>query len=172
MKLTRYFIKKKVQLLASTAPSRKHAFCSLEEATRILVLYQAEDSGVVEPCLETLRMKQKQVSVCVYVSAGTIPEADDSHMYLRENEDLDMWFVPNADSINRFNALAADILIDLTHTDCYPMQALLLQHPCSFRVGAKHERELYDLTISVTERNDIKHLFGHILFYLQSIRSK
>ena len=34
------------------------------------------------------------------------------------------------------------------------------------------ELDLYDLTISMTENADIKHLFEHILFYLQTIRSK
>ena len=50
---------------------------------------------------------------------------------------------------------------------------LMLQHPCRFKVGVKHaDIDLYDLSISVTEREDIKHLFEHILFYLQAIRSK
>ena len=53
------------------------------------------------------------------------------------------------------------------------MQYLMLQHPCRFKVGVKHaDIDLYDLSISVTEREDIKHLFEHILFYLQAIRSK
>ena len=55
MRLTNYFIKKKVQSLAFGAASRKHGFCSLEDAGHILVLYQADDHELVEPCLEVLR---------------------------------------------------------------------------------------------------------------------
>ena len=43
MRLTNYFIKKKVQSLASGAAGRKHEFCALEDADHILVLYQAND---------------------------------------------------------------------------------------------------------------------------------
>ena len=59
MRLTNYFIKKKVQSLAFGAASRKHGFCSLEDAGHILVLYQADDHELVEPCLEVLRKKNK-----------------------------------------------------------------------------------------------------------------
>ena len=145
MRLTNYFIKKKVQSLASGAAGRKHEFCALEDAGHILVLYQANDRELVEPCLDVLRKKNKKVQACVYVTGD--PEADAS--------------------------VKADILIDLTRPDCYPMQYLMLQHPCRFKVGVKHaDIDLYDLSISVTEREDIKHLFEHILFYLQAIRSK
>ena len=51
MRLTNYFIKKKVQSLASGAAGRKHEFCALEDAGHILVLYQANDRELVEPCL-------------------------------------------------------------------------------------------------------------------------
>ena len=54
MRLTNYFIKKKVQSLASGAAGRKHEFCALEDAGHILVLYQANDRELVEPCLDVL----------------------------------------------------------------------------------------------------------------------
>ena len=61
MRLTNYFIKKKVQSLASGAAGRKHEFCALEDAGHILVLYQANDRELVEPCLDVLRKKNKKV---------------------------------------------------------------------------------------------------------------
>ena len=86
---------------------------------------------------------------------------------------MSTWLVPFDAVLERFRTIKADILIDLTRPDCYPMQYLMLQHPCGFKVGVKHaDIDLYDLSISVTEREDIKHLFEHILFYLQEIRSK
>ena len=76
MRLTNYFIKKKVQSLASGAAGRKHEFCALEDAGHILVLYQANDRELVEPCLDVLRKKNKKVQACVYVTGD--PEADAS----------------------------------------------------------------------------------------------
>ena len=136
MRLTNYFIKKKVQSLASGAAGRKHEFCALEDAGHILVLYQANDRELVEPCLDVLRKKNKKVQACVYVTGD--PEADASCIPVHAKKDVNVW-----------------------------------QHPCRFKVGVKHaDIDLYDLSISVTEREDIKHLFEHILFYLQAIRSK
>ena len=173
MRLTNYFIKKKVQSLASGAASRKHEFCTLEDAGHILVLYQANDSELVEPCLDVLRKKNKKVQACVYVTGDLAPETDASYIPVHAKKDVSTWLVPSDAVLERFRTIKADILIDLTRPDCYPMQYLMLQHPCGFKVGVKPaDIDLYDLSISVTEREDIKHLFEHILFYLQEIRSK
>ena len=171
MRLTNYFIKKKVQSLASGAAGRKHEFCALEDAGHILVLYQANDRELVEPCLDVLHKKNKKVQACVYVTGD--PEADASCIPVHAKKDVNVWQVPSDVVLERFKTVKADILIDLTRPDCYPMQYLMLQHPCRFKVGVKHaDIDLYDLSISVTEREDIKHLFEQILFYLQAIRSK
>ena len=173
MRLTNYFIKKKVQSLASEAASRKHEFCTLEDAGHILILYQANDHELVKPCLDVLRKKNKKVQACVYVSGDPAPETDASCIPVHAGKDVNIWQVPSDAVLKRFKTIEADILIDLTRPDCYPMQYLMLQHPCKFKVGVKHaDFDLYDLSISVTEREDIKHLFEHILFYLQAIRSK
>lgn len=173
MRLTNYFIKKKVQSVAIDASNRKHESCALEDAHHILVLYQANDRELVEPCLDLLRKKNKKVQPCVYYLDGSTSESEASHTVIHAKKDLNMWQIPSGVAVERFKAIKADILIDLTPFDCYPMQYLMLQHPCGFKVGITHaDLDLYDLSISVTEREDIKHLFEHILFYLQAIRSK
>lgn len=175
MKLTNYFIKKKVRSLASQAAGRKHEFRALGDAGHILVLYEACDQELVTPHVEELRRMHKKVLTCIYTNSETVPEpeAADAEMVVHARKDLDIWQVPSAETVRRFNALDADMIIDLTHADCYPMQFLMLQHPCKFKAGVKHAGiDLYDLSIALTEREDIGHLFGHILFYLQAIRSK
>lgn len=173
MKLTNQIIRKKIKALAGQSVKRRSYFCTLEEARHILVLFDAEDCDVVESCLETLRMQHKEINACVYVSGDTVPELDPSYMVVRAKTDLDMWYVPKNEMLTRFNACDADILIDLTRGNNFAMKYLLLQHPGTFKVGARsNDLDLYDLTISLTEEADIKHLFGHILFYLQTIRSK
>ena len=173
MRLTNYFIKKKVQSLASGAANRKHEFCTLEDAGHILVLYQVDDHEFVEPCLEKLRKMHKKVEACVYVSGSTLPEMKASYTAVHAKKDLDTWQTPSDAIVEQLETVRADILIDLTRSDCYPMQYIMLQHPCRFKVGVKRaDIDLYDLSISLTEREDIKHLFDHILFYLQAIRSK
>lgn len=173
MRLTNYWIKKKVQSLASGAASRKHEYRALEDAARILVLYEMGDHEIVAPCLDKLRKMGKQVQACVFVPGENVPELGPADLAVHARKELDAWSTPSDRVVEQFKALKADILIDLTHSDCYPMQFLMLQHPCGFKVGGKKsEMDLYDLSISVTERDDLKHLFEHILFYLQAIHSK
>lgn len=173
MKLTNYFIKKKIRSLASGAAGRKHGCCALGDAVHILVLFRADDWESLEPCLELLRKKHgKKVQACVYVSGEALLEQA-SCIPVHAKRDVNVWQIP-ADAVQeRFKKIPADILVDLTPADCYPMQYLMLRHPCRFKVGVKHpDIDLYDLSISVTGREDIKRLFEHILFYLEAIRSK
>lgn len=173
MKLTNHFIRNKVKKLAGQPDRCRSCFCNLKDTRHILVLFNAEDHDEVEPCLETLRMMHKHINVCAYISGDAVPEMNPSYMLIHAKNDLDMWYVPKAEVLEKFRSCDADILIDLTRGNNYAMQYLLLQHPGIFKVGARtNDLDLYDLTVSVTEDADIKHLFGHILFYLQTIRSK
>lgn len=173
MRLTNYFIRKKVKELAGPARKRKSHFCSIEDARHILILFNAEDKETVEPCLDQLRVLNKHIDVCTYVAGDRLPEMSPSYLVVHAKTDLDMWYMPTNEIQKKFFSRGADILIDLTHGDNYAMQYLLLKHPATFKVGARNsDLDLYDLTISVTENVDLKHIFGHILFYLQTIRSK
>ena len=172
MKLTNHFIRKKVKSLAE-AKKRQSYFCPLEEARHILVLFNAEDLDAIAPCLDALRSKNKHVNACAYASGEVAPEMNPAYMVIHGKTDLDLLSVPKAEVRKAFCACEADILIDLTRGNDYVMQYLLLHHPATFKVGARSsELDLYDLTISMTENADIKHIFEHILFYLQTIRSK
>lgn len=173
MRLTNYFIRKKVKALAGQSGRRQSRFCSLSEARQVLILFNAEDRDVVESCMATLRKQNKNIQACAYVSTETVPEMPSSYQVIHAKTDLDMWYMPKEEVRKKFNTCNADILIDLTTGNNYVMQYLLLQHPSLFKVGARsNDLDLYDLTISVTEATDIKHIFEHILFYLQTIRSK
>lgn len=52
MRLTNHFIRKKVKALAGLSGKRQSNFCTLKDARHILVLFNAEDREVVEPCLK------------------------------------------------------------------------------------------------------------------------
>lgn len=83
-----------------------------------------------------------------------------------------MFYYPDEVTNKHFSALQADMLIDLTHNDCYAMQYLLLQHPCRFKVGIQGCFPIYDMEFSASKDIDISHIFDQMLFYLQIIRSK
>ncbi|MDF9829865.1 hypothetical protein [Parabacteroides sp. PF5-6] len=174
MILTDYFIKRKVRRLARETGNRNHCFRSLKEAHDILVFYEGKNLEEIEPCLETLRMLRKNVRACVYVAVEAPADFPESYVLLNKVKDLTVFGFPKEEVIKKVNAVKADILIDLTGKGCAPMRYLMLQHPSAFKIGLKrgYEQDMYDFSLSVTDRNDMKYLFGQIIFYLQTIRGK
>ena len=173
MKLTDYFIKKRVQALQKKAVNRKRKSCSWEEAKHIWVLYEAEEQEQILSFLEQLGKQKKKVHTCVFVAEKNLPEFPDSVRVIHALTDLNLFNIPSKEVLKSFIEQKADILIDLTRTQNHPMKYLMLQHPCSNKVGIKDsEVDLYDLSISVASRDDLKQMCKHILFYLQAIRSE
>lgn len=174
MILTDYFIKRKINWLAREASKRNHCFRSLKEAHDILVFYEGKNLEEVEPCLETLRMLRKNVRACVYLSVESPEDFPDSYVLVNNVNDLNAFGFPHEPIQEKVNQVKADILIDLTSKGCAPMRYLMLQHPAMFKIGLKREYEqnLYDFSLAVTDKQDLKYLFGQILFYLQTIRGK
>ena len=172
MMLTNYFIKKKTEEFAILASTRKHCFRSLESINNVLVLFCADDYDEVKPCIDKLRSMNKMVNTCIFTSKE-VHGIDDFSLLVQAKNDLDWRGIPSEKLCQQLNAYSSDLLIDLTKKTNYPMHYLLLQHPCAFKVGIKRsELDLYDFSISATEKSEISYLFEQILFYLQVIRSK
>lgn len=173
MKLTDYFIKKRVLALLKKTAERKRKSCSWEEAEHIWVIYEAEDQEQIQSFLEQLGKQKKKVQTCVFVAEKKRPEFPDSVRVIHASSDLNLFNIPSDELLKSFIEQKTDVLIDLTHSQNYPMKYLMLQHPCSYKVGIKDsEVDLYDLSISVELRDDLKQICKHILFYLEAIRSK
>ncbi|MCC8143155.1 MAG: hypothetical protein LUD02_06765 [Tannerellaceae bacterium] len=175
MKVTSHFIKKKVRQLAATAAVRPHRFCPLDEARQVALLVDHNQLQEAMQCMQLLRDKGKKVYGVVWQEGGANPleQLPSDWVAVSAKADLDLWQIPKSQAQARINALAADILIDLTAAHNHPMQYLLLNHPATFKVGASHAAyDLYDLAIVRKEGEKIADLFANMLFYLQTIRSK
>jgi hypothetical protein len=129
----------------------------------------------IAPCINQLKELNKKISTGVFIpkKVKTPDETDPSWLQIKEEE-----FGPNGLPLppvcEQFNSMSADILIDLTRADDYAMHYLQLLHPASFKVGNKSSlRNLFDLTVTMGIDDNIPQFFQqHILFYLQTIRSK
>lgn len=173
MKLTDYFIKKRVLALLKNMANRKRKSCAWEEVEHIWVLYDAKEQERVQDFLKQLRKQKKKVHTCVFVSEKNLPEFSDSEMVIHALRDLNMFNIPSNETLKSFIEQKTDVLIDLTDTQNYPMKYLVLQHPCAYKVGIKDsDIDLYDLSISVETRENLKQICTYILFYLEAIRSK
>lgn len=175
MIISTYFIKRKVQEMKSQAQHRTHRFCALPEARSLLLFYLASDQEEIEPCLETLRMMRKSVSIC-RIGEGLSQAGDKaSNVYQLDcRNDLDLWGFPTKAKQQELAAIHADIVIDLCRQENPLIHYLVLSHPAAFKVGTRRtdEEGICDFSILASERNDLKYLFGQIIFYLQTIRSK
>lgn len=175
MKLIDYFVTQKIKQLVKMNNSRQHCFRSLKEAHNILIFYEAKDEEEIEPCLETLRMLKKDLFVCKYVANKVLRKDKNAYFHVYRGRDFNLLGFPKRRIQEQINKQKADILIDLTGKGCSPMKFLMLQHTSRFKIGLKRSREeqdLYDFTLSVTNRDDMMYLFGQIIFYLQTIRTK
>ena len=176
MILTKYFLFKKITQLSARASMRPHCYRSLSDIRYVLIVCEAKHWKSVYPCIEQLKSMGKTVHVCVYTTKNDeTPIWDFAYLLVEAEKDINMWGFPAKNISNQLNGLSVDMLLDLTSGEIPAMQYLILQHPASFKVGAKRSPEdnLHDLSIIMKEgMYDVSFLFGQIMNYLQAIRSK
>jgi hypothetical protein len=169
-----YFIRKKIQALVKTSAVRKSRFCSLYEAKTFFISFNIKDKDEILPCVEQLRALKKEIKMSVFIpkKMKLTEEPDPDWLQIREDE-FGANGLPLPPLCEQFNDITTDILIDLTRHDDYVMHYLQLLHPAMFKVGNKSSlRNLFDLTVTMGIDDAIPQFFQHILFYLQTIRSK
>ncbi|MDR1259496.1 MAG: hypothetical protein LBK65_09530 [Tannerellaceae bacterium] len=138
------------------------------------MIFNIKDKDEALPCVEQLKKLEKDVNISVFIpkKMKVAEEMDPSWIQIKEDE-LASNGLPAPDLCRQFKDIPADILIDLTRAGDYIMHYLLLTNPTSFKVGNKSSlRNLFDLTIPMGEGDKMALFFQHILYYLQTIRSK
>ncbi|MDR3267641.1 MAG: hypothetical protein LBT83_01055 [Tannerella sp.] len=176
MILTKYFLNKKIRTLSKALLTRAHCYRSLEDVKHILIMCEAKDWGVIERCIGKLKAMNKSVHICVFTQKkDQTPIWDYAYLLVEAEKDVNIWGFPDESVKRQLNSLSVDMLMDLTSGQYPVMRYLTLQHPASFKVGAKRasDDDLYDLAIVMKEGVcDNLFLFGQIISYLQIIRSK
>lgn len=173
MILTDYFIKRAVHRGALSS-NRNRRFKTMEEVRNVLLMYNVKDSKEIEVCAAQLKKMGKRIYACGY-KADEMPllENDHTHIYVQPEKDITLWGMPKSAVLQKMNEWKPDMVIDLTRNKEYVMQYLFLKCDCDFKTGIKSgEKELYDFSVSIAENKDLIYLFGQIIFYLQTIRSK
>lgn len=173
MILTPYFIKKEIKRMSSAHAKRAHSFRSLGEVKNALLFFDAPDLTRVLPCIRQLEERNILVTACAYANKE-VTDWPSSILLIREKTDTNLFGIPHSTIAEQINRIPSDLLIDLTGEKSYPMHLLVLRHPSGFKVGGKTDlsEQIHDLSIIMTNKNDIDYLFGQILFYLQAIHSK
>lgn len=172
MILRKYFLNRMIRRLIDESRFREHKYCSLDEATSILVLYCHEDGDSIKPMLDNLRSMNKELTCCV-TSTENVDQKDSSVIYINKKTDTDKYGIPKPKIMDRIVKIPADILIDLSRNRCSTQKFIMLQHPSQLKVGERLADDfVYDFSIIMTDRGETVDLFGYLLFYLQTIPSK
>ncbi|MDR1781163.1 MAG: hypothetical protein LBR50_10635 [Tannerella sp.] len=176
MIITKHFLNRRIASLSKEAASRKHCYRALDDVRYVLIICEARDWNAVAPCVNKFKAMGKTVHVCVYIRKGdATPIWDYAYLLVEADRDIDLWGFPNRNIRHQLNGLSVDLLLDFTSPELSVMRYLVLQHPASFKVGAKYSGDegMYDLSIVMKDdTHDIAFLFAQILNYLQTIRSK
>ena len=175
MILTKYFLFKKIKALSKSASIRPHCYRSFDDIKHVLVLCESKNWQSVKPCIKTLKSLGKSVNVCVYTKkTDDMPIWDFAYLLVEAEKDINLWGFPDKNIKTQLNGMMVDMLLDLTGGETPAMRFLMLQHPASFKVGAKRQSEenFHDFSIIMKEGMfDISYLFEQIIKYLQTIRS-
>jgi len=169
-----YWTKKKIRALAiRISATRQPRFCSLHEATIFLLVFHINDKEQALRCAERLKALGKRTRFVIFIPKKNHLTDKINISWLQIREDQFDHRLPTKQTCDEFCAIKADILIDLTRTDNCAIHYLFLQHPAPFKIGNKSTfRHLFDLTIPMASNDNLLQYFEHILFYLQTIRSK
>ncbi|MCK9343539.1 MAG: hypothetical protein M0P33_06485 [Massilibacteroides sp.] len=172
MILTNLFLRKKIKKLAKASYQYPHAFKPLEKVNTIVLLYLREQMNSVEKISRDLIDQKIAVKHVIYDPNESLPDESASHLYVG-NKDLNTFGFPSAYVKKKFQAMKADLIIDLTVEPSYFLRYLALCSPDAFRVGIGRAEELgYEFTLRSTEKSDLAYNFSQILFYLRSFDAK
>ncbi|MDR2232468.1 MAG: hypothetical protein LBE56_05010 [Tannerella sp.] len=176
MILTKHFLNKAISTLSKSAAERTHYYRSLNEIKHILLFCEAKYWKNIFQCIESLKTMGKHVHVCVYTQkTDDTPIWDYAYVLVEAEKDINLWGFPDNRIKKQINGMSIDMLLDLTSGEIPVMRYLMLQHPAPFKVGAKRagDEDFYDLSIVMKDgEHDIPFLFGQIINYLKTIRSK
>lgn len=113
MILSRYFIRKKILSMQVQPAVRRPKALSLEEAERILLVYDYADKEEVEACLAGIKGKQKWLHLIF--SETPIQETDMTpEKLVCTRKELNTRGFPPEALVEKVKSLKADLLIDLT----------------------------------------------------------
>lgn len=148
---------------------------NLFTARRIGILFDGTEGESFDRVMEFykfLRLKGINTYVLGYVNARDVPDKylfkKNFNFILRKN--LNWWYLPLGEEVEKFIRESFDILIDLTLEDIFPCRFILALSPAHFKVGKlSNKNEYYDLMIKIDSGKKIDYFIEQTRHYLEMI---
>ena len=156
---------------------RKITVCNIEKANSIGILYKVENEKNYQGIKDYVKwLKEegvKQVLALGYVEQKELPSYLQHQLSFDffSSQDLNWYMKPTGNTIANFVTTDYDILIDLSHEECFPVKYALGKSRAKFKVGkySKKKEPLYDMMIDVKEVKSLRFLVEQITHYLTII---
>jgi hypothetical protein len=152
---------------------RQKNFINWDDAKTVLLLVSHSHlnrnflSSVVE------MMGDKDIHIWCFKEGKELPKLDNDLVTLFNSKSISFFQKPNKIIVNKYLAIKADLLLDLTIQEALPLKYLvgISQAPC--RCGlTKDDFEIYDFKMDMKGKVDPIDLLSQILYYLKIIKSK
>ena len=150
---------------------------SLSNASTIGILYNATNRNeyeVVKKFIHYLKEERKDLLALGYIDSKNSSELVKPHLNYQffDNTTLSKRMIPGGSDVKNFIEKPYSILIDLNTTDCFPLEYICSLSKARFKVGAigDYRNEVCDLTIDISQKNNLEYLIIQIKHYLKMIQ--
>jgi hypothetical protein len=168
LKVGLYFLRKHAGKII-----REKKTIAFEEITSFVLLFETDEARVpqaIEQFAQLLIKENKKVFQVVYFTGdlNRLEYGPHDKRIILTKKDLNLFLIPSKESIESFEYVAADYLIDLNLTECFPLLYLAAISPAHLKAGLQSELRFpwYDLMIK-EETNDQQEFAQHLLHYIK-----
>ncbi len=150
---------------------------NIENASTIGVIYDAtnrSDAEIVKKFVHYLKEERKDVLALGYINSKNSDDLVKPHLNYQffDNNNISKIKLPTGTEVVNFIEKPFSILIDLNTSDCFPIEYITSLSIARFKVGAigNYRGEVCDLTIDITQNNNLDYLIIQIKHYLKMIQ--
>jgi uncharacterized protein DUF6913 len=149
---------------------------NLSNASTVGVIYNAtnrNDYELAKKFVQYLKEERKDVLSLGYINSKNSDDVVKPHLNYQffDNTSISKIKVPNSIDAKSFISKSFSILIDLNTEDCFPIEYITTLSRAKFKVGAagNYRNEECDLTIDISQNNNLDYLIIQIKHYLKMI---
>ena len=169
------FSRKAIEKILRKQKREKH-YPDFRVVKSVLILFESdlnEQNNEIIHIVKELKDEGKQVVAWGFVNKKENGTLDSPDFRILSKKDLKTLGIPSAKTLFEYRNIECELLIDLSSTNCTPVNYLLAISKAPFKVSRKKSfKGISDLMVDTNSSDDIDYLYRQILFYLNSIQAK
>ncbi len=157
---------------------RERRVISLKQARTVGIVYELWDKktyDTIATLVKELQMQQMMVRTLGYIDKRTVPSYMPETMSFEffTKKDVNWLGLPKGQSVNDFEKLDFDILLDFSSEDCFPVHYIVGLSKARFKIGKGEKNKLiYDLIMNFPANTNLTEEIGKIEHYLNKLKNE